>query len=100
MPNDLDKLIEGFGDASSQVREALSGIHEENFNNLIQLDKNLTCIFEEILKLEPDPEQRLARINFLSEWLQLNYSHQETLGSSLIATIRCDAKALHYIART
>ncbi|MEP1429448.1 MAG: hypothetical protein ABJ375_04760 [Rhizobiaceae bacterium] len=98
-PCDLDELIKEYRDASSQLEKAIAQSGDRNLQAIIGIDKKLSSTFEKILELELESEQRLARIDFLSELLLRNYANEEALGSELIATIRSDSKNLLEIAR-
>ncbi|MEP2559111.1 MAG: hypothetical protein ABJH63_16810 [Rhizobiaceae bacterium] len=92
-------MIKEYRDASSQLKTAIAQSGDRDLQAIIRIDKILSSTFEKILELELESEQRLARIDFLSELLLRNYTNEETLGSELISTIRSDSKNLLDIAR-
>ena len=94
MQDNLKVLIEKYKEASLQLELAISGDRCDEVESVMWQDRNITFIFDEILKLEPDPEQRLTRIDFLSEMFLTNFVQGDPLGFKVLSIIRTDARRL------
>ncbi|MEP1208637.1 MAG: hypothetical protein ABJM29_19730 [Rhizobiaceae bacterium] len=95
MRDNLKILIKGYADVSMQLEMAISESPWYELEGVKRYDKKLTSIFDEILKLDPQPEQRLTRIEFVSDLFLTNYVGEDTLGSRMISIILADAQHLH-----
>ena len=99
MTDDLNVLIRGYEDACSELKLAISESSSENTEAIRKCDKKLTEIFNNIVKLQPELEQRLTRIDFLSELLLKNYMNDDAFGFKLLSVVRADARQLHEIVQ-
>lgn len=95
MPDNLNVLIEAYRDASSQLELAISESCSGVTETVRQYDNKLSSLFDKIVELELEIEQRLIRIEFFSELILTNLANEEALRSRLISVICADARQLH-----
>ncbi|MEP0941678.1 MAG: hypothetical protein ABJH63_16815 [Rhizobiaceae bacterium] len=95
MRDNLKILVEGYADVSIQLEMAISESPLDEPEGVKRYDRKLTSILDKILKLDPQPEQCLARIEFVSDLFLTNYVRKDTLGSRMISIILADAQHLH-----
>ncbi len=95
MPNKLKMLIKGYEDTSAKLELAISQSPCGDSQIIRRHDENLTDLFENIVNLELELDQRLTRISFFTDVLSKNCGVEDVLGSRLISFILKDARQLH-----